>query len=706
MSDKTPPPPPTAKLQWVEQNQPFSTQFDDFYFSSTNGLEETQYVFIQHNALLERWQKPLQKNHFVIAETGFGTGLNFLTAWHSWNQCNPLTQGGQAARLHFISVEKYPLSIPDLQKALSLWPQLKDLSKELLEHYPAQPASACHRLTLDLGRITLSLYFGDATEGLRQFSPCSTKGQPCSKGYTFGQQPLVVDAWFLDGFTPTRNPDMWTPELFSTIAGLSNKGTSFSTFTSAGSVRRGLQDVGFTCFKSPGFGKKREMLAGTFVGLNNEQTNVPIPPKRGDTANHYWHLQNPAPADQSNNGVLIIGGGLAGCLTARALADRGVAVTLLEQNNQLALEASGNRQGMVYTRLSPHNNPLSRFNLTAQLFANHFYSRLFDKQSLFQLAGAQTGVLHLALSDKQEKHYRLLANIYEQSPDFCQWLNPQQASEISGIQQRFSGLWLPKSGWLSPRKLCKTLVAHPNINVQLGAQVERLTPNQHRWEAVDKFGKSLAIAASAVIANAHAARQLSQTAYLQLSSIRGQVTHIENSPDALNRLKTVLCGEGYIAPANDGIHCLGATFNLKDDNLNITQVDHSTNLDNLAKMVQFQTNDLCDLQLGGRVGFRTTTPDYFPVVGPVPNAKNMLIDFEKLRHRANAQIELPGSGHPGLYAILGLGSRGLAYGPLAAELLANLLLGEPLPIDQDLYTHLHPARFLIRDLIRDKTSTI
>lgn len=233
----------TAEIQWRD-GQPYSTAFEDVYFSSDNGLLETEYVFISGNHLAPRWHS-LKQPLFRIIETGFGTGLNFLCSVQQWLKHAPAD-----AVLEFISVEKYPLQSADLQQALQQWPQLNDYSSVLLQHYDQLIAEGY--CSLVNGRIQLKLRLGDALQKLAELDTATP-----------------ADAWFLDGFAPSKNPEMWQDTLFTQMARLSKSGTSFATFTSAGAVRRGLAAAGFQVNKQPGFGKKREMLTGVYSGITH-----------------------------------------------------------------------------------------------------------------------------------------------------------------------------------------------------------------------------------------------------------------------------------------------------------------------------------------------------------------------------------------------------------------------------------------------------
>ena len=232
-----------ANIQWNEsinfKYTPYSLDFNDVYFNSVNGLQETEYVFIEHNQLKARF-KSLDQATFTIIETGFGTGLNFLAIASHWLALAP-----HSAQLHYISTEKYPLKLADLIRAQNSWPQFSLIASELTQNY-ANLKAGNNIFNLAEGRIQLSLQVDDVLNVLTKTTS-------------------IADAWLLDGFAPAKNADMWSSELFTHIARLSKTGSTFATFTSAGAVRRGLQAVGFDVKKQAGFGKKREMLNGVFI---------------------------------------------------------------------------------------------------------------------------------------------------------------------------------------------------------------------------------------------------------------------------------------------------------------------------------------------------------------------------------------------------------------------------------------------------------
>lgn len=239
-----------AKIHWLDSGEPFSEQFQDFYFSTEGGLQETEYVFLTQNNFPQVLKSRFHQKIFKIAETGFGTGLNFLaTAMHYLQTSNI-----DDSTLEYTSIEKYPLNRSDLIKIFSIfkcnWPQLSTYCDELLAHYPIELEKE-NRFQLFDGKIILNLLINDANTALNNLY-----------NIFIHTKSSKIDAWYLDGFSPAKNPDMWNQDLFSTIAKLSKSGTTLGTFSSAGLVRRGLQEAGFSIKKVPGLGKKREILAG------------------------------------------------------------------------------------------------------------------------------------------------------------------------------------------------------------------------------------------------------------------------------------------------------------------------------------------------------------------------------------------------------------------------------------------------------------
>lgn len=670
-----------AILNWDTEGQPVSSIFGDVYFSKANGLEETRHVFLQHNHLAERWIALAKTDHFTIAETGFGSGLNFLAAWELWIKTAP-----ESAQLHFVSVEKFPLNKTDLTRALALWPELNQFAEQLIAAYPVFVGAGFHRLSFMDGRIKLTLIIDDATQG---FTKLLATTHPL-----FIRTGIKVDAWFLDGFAPSKNPQMWSDELFTCIRNLSKPGTTAATFSAAAIVKNGLKSAGFSVQKVAGFGRKREMVTAVFVheleALNPNDFSYrgsfspyPVP----------WTIDNSKPTF-TNKSALIIGGGLAGCHTARALAERGWQVNILERNSALAQEGSGNPQGVLYAKLSPMEEAQAAFNLASLQYALNFY------RPLWEMIGDNCGVLQLAHKTSEAELHNQLQDKFAQTDELVQFVNAEQASTLAGIPLTQNGLFFPQAGWVDPRKLCAYLVDHPNIQVTYDFAVTQLNAAQDGWQISSNTG-DIKNAPVAIIASAKDALNFEIANHLPIKAIRGQVTYIPQE-SARETLKTVVCAEGYISPAQAGIFCTGATFNLKDTEAELRTSDHQTNLDNLREHLPSFAIAADASQLQGRVAFRCSLPDYLPTLGALPVVDKMVEDFAPLRKNARAGITCSGSYWPGLYINIGHGARGLAYTPLCAELLAAQINNEPTPIARELVNALNPARFVIRDLTRSK----
>jgi len=709
-----------ANIEWDEQSQPISSNFDDVYFSRANGIEETGYVFMAQNRLPERWNAFADDDSdsrcFTIGETGFGTGLNFLVAAKAWLE--ETTTG----TLHFVSVEKFPLSKADLQQALYLWPQLvdkalsntessntklsnklPDLIEELLQHYPPAVAGI-HRLNFTNHRIVLTLMYGDATE---MFGSLKGSDHPLFKR----QGNPIFDAWFLDGFAPAKNPEMWTEKLFQTIADLSNTCTTFSTFSAAGIVRRGLKNVGFEVQKVPGFGYKREMLKGEFKPASTPDVQETKekdwqPTTFNSPHQPPWYLQS-SPKIKPKRAI-VIGGGIAGCSTARALAERGVAVTLIERHNNVGQEASGNPQGILYPKLSTGDSLLSRFGLMALLNASRYHSSLLDNTELSgnKILGQRCGVLLLPQSEKNQSEFKKIAQRYPK--EMVQLLEGEQLNQKAGLPlESNTGLFFPQLGWIKPPTACQLLTEHPLIQVKT-AEVGKITFTDDQWQALDKHDSILDSAQTMVIACSFDSSRFTQANHLPLKKIRGQITNLPSTRQS-ERLLTVICGEGYIAPTINGIHTLGATYNFDETSAEVRPSDHQINLNQLAETDQAVAKSFSETEtthpletLSGRAAFRCTTPDYLPIAGPAPKLNSYVENYQLLKKNSRSHIPIAGDCYPGLYLNIGHGSRGLSYAPICAELVASHICNEAPPLELDLRKAIHPGRFIIRDLKRNK----
>ncbi|MFM5342936.1 bifunctional tRNA (5-methylaminomethyl-2-thiouridine)(34)-methyltransferase MnmD/FAD-dependent 5-carboxymethylaminomethyl-2-thiouridine(34) oxidoreductase MnmC [Aeromonas veronii] len=654
-----------ARLDWNEAGTPVSSDFGDVYFSNDNGLSETRYVFLQQNRLPARFSHH-DSDSFVIGETGFGTGLNFLATMQAFLEQAP--QSGNGSRLHFISFEKYPLTQDDLRKALAAWPELGHLSQDLVAQWPL-PVSGCHRLHFAGGRIRLDLWFGDIKDMLPQV-PHRAEG--------------LVDAWYLDGFSPAKNPEMWTQELFDGLARLARPDSSIATFTCAGFVRRGLIAAGFAMKKVKGHGSKREMLVGDRSDKQPQQTIAPCYAR---------------PAGRAGE-VVIIGGGIASAMTALSLVERGRKVTLLCADGEPATGASGNRQGALYPLLNGEHDALSRFYSLAFGYARQRLLALAERHPIaFELCG----VTQLGYDDKSAAK---LAKMNQGSfpSELMHPLSTAEVEQVVGLPCGHSGVSYPQGGWLCPADLTRAALKEAQasglLEVVFNTEVVAITELADGWQVESQDGRHWQ-APNLVVAAGHQLPALLPFADLPLYPVRGQVSHVPTTA-SLRQLKTVLCYDGYLTPMHNDQHCIGASYGRNQSSLEFRAEEHIQNQVRLQACLPEQTWP-AEVDVSGnkaRVGVRCASRDHLPVVGPVARLQGLADHYAQLQHDQHNAQPLP--LHPGLYVLGALGSRGLCSAPLCGELLASEICGEPLPLAADLLEVLHPARYWVRKLLKGK----
>ena len=448
-----------------------------------------------------------------------------------------------------------------------------------------------------------------------------------------------VDAFVLDGFAPARNPDMWDEALFAQLARLAAPGATFATYSAAGKVSRGMTAAGFAVEKKPGFGRKREMLCGRFAGTLQAEV-------------------------RRERRALVIGGGIAGCLVAERLAVRGWAVDLIERREGLARETSGNPAGVLQPVPSADGNRLSRLTLAGFHYA---LRRLQEFSADPQLIWQPCGVLRLARSERQAERQRHIVDSGLLPPEVLRWVEVEEASLLAGWRVPAPGWWFPQGGWVHPPSLCDAALRASGLSVRLHTQreVADLLHTDKGWRAVDASGNVIAEAPVAILANGHLARRFAVSSALPLRPVRGQITCIPAEPG--RAIKAVVAREGYVTPATSfGVHVVGATYEEGSTDELAREADHRANLERLNLLLPDFAATVDAARVAGRAGIRSVGPDRLPLVGAIP-------------------------GSEGLFGLLGLGSRGLVYAPLCAELLACEIEGEPLPIERDLAAGLAPA---------------
>ena len=601
---------PTTPLERTADGTPYSREFGDIYHSAHGGPQQAAHVFLGGNDLPGRWKS---RPAFTILETGFGLGVNFLATWEAW-RLDP----DRCHRLHFVAVERAPFNRADLAAALAPFEPWRDLASALLHAWPP-PLRGLHRMAFDGGRVMLTLALGDAESLLPQLV-------------------ARVDAFFLDGFSPARNPGIWSPAVVRELARLASPQATLATWTVSGGVRTALTDAGFRLQKLPGFATKREMLVGVREGQG--EPALPTIDRR----------------------AVVVGGGLAGTLVAERLASRDFDVQLVEPRERRSNALVGLVRPVVNLR-DALNAQVSR---SAFLFAlQHFAGLARDG---YHLQWSPCGVLQLAEDPEEAARFAAIVASQSAPAEFLAMVDAAEARAIAGHAVRGGGWWFPRGAWVSPESLAVASLARAGRRVRrhTGRAVRSIDRVAGRWRAFAEDDTVIAEAPLMVIANAAGASALWPEARLPLSRVRGQVSYVPAS--AQRRIEVIVSGSGYAAPLPEGGICLGASYHHDDADDKVRAADHRDNLARADAMLPGFSAGLHPMQLAGWTGFRATVPDRLPVFGE--------------------------SIEPGLHFATGLGSRGLLWAPLGAELIASAVAGEPSPLLRDQAGAISPRRFL------------
>ena len=611
----------TAELDWeiVDDIEiPISKQFGDVYFSKDNGLLETRHVFLNGNDLTERLSQLHDYQYFCVGETGFGTGLNILTLWQLWQQ----VRLDNHSHLHVVSVEKFPLNKADLIRALNVWTELKPLAEKLIQQYPL-PIAGCHRLSFPEERFSIDLWLGDAQD----IFPTIPKTQ-------------TVNAWFLDGFAPSCNPDMWQANVLDHMVRLSDFGTTFASFSVAGILKRGLKQHGIQISRPRGFGHKREMLKAIWLDTSqtetqsqDSETTIAAPPK-SETS--------------KQRKIAIIGAGIAGLSSAWAFAQRGHQVTIYEQNEPLS-GASGNPLALLNPKLCPIEQAHEHLMTLSWQHALNFYPQF--------KAFRPIQVQQIALKNADE-----LSGLVEQYPENV--LTANTTLECFP-ETEFPSLTLHQAGAVSPHQLRDEILQHANIRIEK-VKISRLESTDSQvtlWHDQQK----IAITDHAIVCCAKQSAELFEN-YPVLKPIRGQVSWVENSQRPLALDQAYSYG-GYCMQLDTAQLILGASFYPNRDDAEVLTEDHVHNYELIHNVFPKYAQGLPSVDTWqGRASVRAQSLDYLPLVGKIQNFGQ-------------------------IYTFAGLGSKGFLFAPLCSEILAALILGELCPVPQSLLDKLNPQRF-------------
>ncbi len=736
-----------AKLSWREDELgnlvPVSDVFGDVYYSLADGLAESRYVFLQQNHLPERFTTLFEQHlrsldtdlatdadskledsksnidlasassSFTIAELGFGTGLNILATWQLWRQTKQAVYAQQSQhdtsklqfgpRLHLISTEKNPLTLEDLTRSLQSWQDndasLIPLITRLLALYPTL-VSGCHRLHLEPD-VTLDLWLGDATESL----------QKLADGYDEVTHNAQIDAWYLDGFAPSCNESLWAEQIFAQVQRLSKIDTTAATFSCAGVVKRGLEAAGFEIKKVKGFGRKREMLTAkkaTLTTSDNDEPNYLTSDKKQPTDQN-----QPSNQKQRYKKAAIIGAGISGLMAAWSLAQRGLQITLIDQSAPLA-GASGNPRALLAPKMTPIAHVAEHLHSIGYLYSQRLYRQLDKQNELLYASDAtvtnrpsqifnNTGTLDLLLKSNVD-----VSQISEYPEQMATTLTADQAQDITGLkhQDLEANLYLPQAGLVNPKALADTVLNHPNIRFQQ-AKVTQIKPSKSSTQSsgsVQLISEPAVLSDSndnpdneatgfdtVIIATAFDSQRLDARIF-EFRRIRGQLSWFQPTQEQLEALpKLPLKYGGYCAaftpcenddqlnPVSVGTPSLllGASFVRNDMDTQTRNSEHQVNHDKLITALPELGNVLASTKPGdaetgytgwqARVGIRAQTPDYHPLVGQV--------DEEGL-----------------IWTLSGMGSKGYAFAPICAEVMADMMLGQYTPLPKSLLDRLSPQR--------------
>ncbi len=627
--------------------------YADVYHPTAGALVQARHVFLGGNRLPQRWAG---RERFVILETGFGLGNNFLAAWDAWRE-----DPRRCTRLSFISIEKHPLTREELTRAHASSP-LPELAVQLQAAWPLRTPNL-HPLAFEEGRVQLLIGFGDIALLLPELV-------------------ASVDAFFLDGFAPARNPQMWDAHALRRLGRLASPGATAATWSAARVVRDGLTAAGFAVEAAAGVGGKREIT----VAVHAPRHALTSPPGG-------WH------AHAGAQEAIIVGGGLAGCAAAWALSLQGWRCRVLDRETEPACATSGNRAGLFHGSFHRDDGPHARAHRAAALLTQRVAGPWIESGSIDgQLAGC------LRLESRLDRTGALAAlEVQQLDPGYVGWLDPDAAGRLCGLALP-SGAWhYPGGGWLAPRGYARELLARSGAVFIGGVEVARIERHGDAWQALQTDGSVLAEAPVLVLANALDAARLLGTAggsLAGLTDVRGQISSLAADALTLPVPRVPVAGNGYVLPPLAGRLIFGATAQPSDGDPRLRELDHQENLAQLARLAGASAGDMNAwgaLPWQGRVGWRTVTTDRLPLIGAATDVKALL---ESTRKPARADqprfVSRLRDARSGLYVFTGLGSRGIAWAALGAQVLASWVSGAPCPVEADLRDALDPARDALR----------
>jgi tRNA 5-methylaminomethyl-2-thiouridine biosynthesis bifunctional protein len=567
----------TGRLEFSPEGMPFPAGGKENFHPAEANPSAARQVFLAGNRLPERWQG---RDRFVIIDTQFGLGLNFLATWQAWRD-----DPQRCRRLHIVAFDARPFSAADLARAHQAWPAFADISAQLRAAWPPL-LPGMHRLFFADHQITLTLVFADPAKALRTVN-------------------ASADAFFLS--RPGPGQTLASPNICRALARLAAPGATLAAPGVDAALLAALSAAEFDLATPTVEATADPILTGHFRSRR---------PQR-----------HQAPQDRR---AIVIGAGIAGCTTAHRLAVAGWQVELIEQDKRPGQGASGNLTGMLRPLPSADDNRLSRLTRAGFLATRRLL------QTLPGARWADCGVIHLARDGEHEISQQRAVAALGWPADQLQFVDRTQASALLNWPVERGGWWLPSAGWVQPASLCHaTIDAFPaRIHFRPDVAVDRLNRTKTGWQALAGDGSIIASAPVLVMASGTAATRFAEFAWLPQGSDRGQVSHLPAAASA--SLGMVLFGQGYALPPVDGITLIGATHALDDPDPGERLSDHQENLTRLETRLSGFTTGIAAQQLHGRTGFRPISPDRLPMVGPVP------IPDSQARCRPHQQPRIPG----------------------------------------------------------------
>lgn len=648
-----------AKTIIDENNILHSVEFNDTYYSSAGGEEECQHVFINGNNILNRWH---ESDCFTIAELGFGTGVNFLTTAKAW-----ISNQDKSNRLHFISIEKHPLPKEDLIELHSKLNLSSVLNEELIKYYPL-PIAGTHRIHFEDQRIMLTLIFADAITALKEAS-------------------FKANAWYLDGFAPSKNPELWSSEIASRVFQLTLQHGTFATYSVASEVIKNYSAAGFKVTKQKGFASKREML----VGIRKKQDDIAT-----YSLNEKSWLISTASKTRCKKAI-VIGGGLAGTMISAALVKRNWAITLIDRQSDLAMEGSGNKNAILMPRLSVDHDIQAQLTLLGFFYSIHYFHKL--QKCCEDLIWHPCGAIQLPRDAQQQQRMQNIIAQEELPTKFLHEVTKEQASDLANSELSSGGWHFSMAGYTVPKTICTALTENNrDISLINNEEIFALEHKNNRWQVKNKHHIIVDEAEVVILANALDANRFTQTSWCTLHAKRGQITEIPVSNTSIHPRK-IVCAEVYITPAINNYYILGATFVTDDIDTSVRKEEHEEILDKLKIIIPSASLPKLN-SVSGRAAVRAVSPDRLPIVGPIADKQKFNLSYKHAALGAtNTTYSIP-NYLEGLYIATGFGSRGMAWIPLCAEILACTVNHEPSPVSQPLLNAIHPNRLLMKQLVK------